>query len=554
MFDASESNLAKEVSAAVDFRKRHTDLSRQLIQRYAGRNWRSDWKRDTAVYQPHEFEYVANFLPQLIYANPAVEARSDLPGFGDEAADAIEQGINGLLPQIRFDKTARMVAMDMLFDFGVFMVGLDTVPGFERSPSPPLRPTVWRQSPRMFFADPRATSPETWRYAGHMWIRDRDQLKAMMADGQPVYDHAALDALPKDAGIEELVKELLQPTSGVSEIDRNDVIGIEVWLPELNQVFTLGCAGGHGLQSAKMIRAPRPYKGPPSGPYRLCGIYSVPDQLYPLSPLAVTSDKADEFNKHAQKAARDSAAAKRLLLVNAANEALKNGITISPDGGVIAVPGFKNEFAEVEFGGTQNKTLEYLALLKADLDRQSGMSDIQRGHISGRATATEIAEAAAGASIRVRAAQTVFRECVAGALTDMAWFMWHSEHVQIPLRAEVDGVPMAKLFVGGGAEVPFDSLRLTIEPYSMEMVSQATLQSQATETVSVVMQAVPMMAQFPTFPWDALLDDFGESRNRRELGKRYAAPFMQQALIQQQLMAMAAAGGQSRDRQEEDAA
>lgn len=548
MFDDSEQNLAREAASAIEFRRRHTDVSAKLIKRYAGRNYRTDWS-GSCVYKPHEFEYVVNFLPQLAYDNPAVEAKSDLPGIGDEAADAVQNGLNGEIPQIGFSQTAREVAQDVLFDFGVILTTLERVPGFEQSPSPPLRPVPNRISPRMFFMDSRALSPNTARHKGHMFIRDRETMKAEVdEDGAPLYDGEVLDSIGATSG-EEIQKELLRPEQdSMSATERDDVTCIEMWVPEMHAVYTLACTSTKDVSGAKLIRK-RPYFGPPAGPYRLMGIYSVPDQLYPLSPLAVSADKAAEFNAHAEKASRDSAAAKRLLMVDANNTSLSEKVIISPDGAVIRVPGFTNQFAQVDFGGAQPKTMEYLAYLREDLDRQSGLTDVQRGNISGDATATEVAEASAATSIRTRAAQTVFREGIAGALSDMGWYMWSSEHVQMVIPVEQDGQRLAKLFVGGQMPgVPYESLHITIQPYSMEMVSQVEQQRNATDLVTIMIGAVPVMAQFPTFPWDKLFDDWGESRNRKGLGERYATPFMQQALMQQQIQtqmeAMALANGE----------
>jgi hypothetical protein len=48
------------------------------------------------------------------------------------------------------------------------------------------------------------------------------------------------------------------------------------------------------------------------GPYSLFGFYLVPDQVYPLAPLAVTRKQVEEINKHRWQASRDAAVAKQI--------------------------------------------------------------------------------------------------------------------------------------------------------------------------------------------------------------------------------------------------
>jgi len=56
----------------------------ERVRRYAAGRYRSDWlPTQGPVYKPHEWEYVTNMVPNLVYKNPGVEVEGLLEGVDD---------------------------------------------------------------------------------------------------------------------------------------------------------------------------------------------------------------------------------------------------------------------------------------------------------------------------------------------------------------------------------------------------------------------------------------------------------------------------------------
>jgi hypothetical protein len=249
MLDLSPQNMLDEVRNAIDFRQRHTDQSRELIAEYAGSMWRTDWSPEHESPENHGAEYIANFLPNLVYQNPAVAVSTALPGIDDERVEAISEGLNWWVQVVDIAAVLHEIARDMMFDFGVACVTLDTAPGYEQvEPPVPLMPRLRRISPRRFFIDPHAESFETARYMGHMWRRDLEDLKrAKDEDGKPLFDRHALEQLSPDDGLEELDRDKVRSErADARTLTRKEIVGYEIYVRETQQILVLATSEVQG--------------------------------------------------------------------------------------------------------------------------------------------------------------------------------------------------------------------------------------------------------------------------------------------------------------------
>ena len=561
MLKCTPDNLRIEIEAAIKLRRRHTEITDGLIRRYAGGSYRSDWTPDEASIENHEFEFIVNTVPAVMANNPAVSIRSRRPVVQRELVQAMQHGVNRWIRDVDLRGVLEPVLYDTVFGFGVTVITMEPVPGFETREVAPLRPALRRISPNRFFMDPQADGPANARFTGHLFVRDReDLLNAKDADGRPKYDKAAVAALTlpdDDTGIGGDLG-----LSADMRIDRDQVVAAEIFVPEKKMIYTIGfAASGDGRKEGRMLRAPRRYFGHPRGPYILFGFYVMPDQVYPLSPLMVTAESVMELNAHASQVRRQAATARNIVLVDATNAAMLDAVKNYEDGSVAAIPNFDaRAFAEVSLGGPNPGQLDYIQRLRDRLDRRSGLTDIMRGQVSGKATATEVQAAESASNGRVRYMQDRVRQSVMKCIENAAYIMFESNTVVFPVTMEKaeelafekqeggsgGGYTMKQTdeedmdFMGGPQEgqedYSFFDLEITIEPYTMEQVSEAVLQRRMETAVQTVASFGPQMLQYPFINWPDLLDDYFQALNIPD-GRKYVNFEMLAQMIQQQYAA-----------------
>lgn len=549
-------NLHDEIAAAIRLRDKQLTPTQDMIRKYAGKSYREGWITPSDAYENHAFEYLTNMVPAWSYDNPAVEVKSRTPGMMDGVVTAIEQALNSWVKEVQISKVMRDIAVDVCFAFGVAAVTMEEVPGHEQEAEVPMWPVVRRVLPTRFFIDPYATSVREARFMGHVWVKERDELEGATdpETGLPVFSKEVLDEMGTDEGMKEINEnELRQDALSGLYLARNMVVGYEVWVRDSNTIYTLGY--GRDSTDGKNLRDPRPFVGcPKHGPYHVIGIYTVPGQVYPLSPLAVTADMVSELDAHAGQMKQQAGSAKRLIVVDSNVTADK--ITMTPDGNVIVVPGFKAA-DQIEFDGPAKANQEYSLLLRDRLDRLSGLSDLVRGQTTGD-TATEASLASQYANVRTRYAQSIFREAVSDILENVAYVMYTDPRVAFFMSMDGPEGPMTVAYSGGewpGQEMArFEHLRLSIDPYSMEWVNEGVRQRQMSEVFDRVMVVGMQAPQLMMNGVDVvkMLDDLGETVNMKNLGTRYINAGMVQQAAMMQVSAAAAqtdatvAGGEAK--------
>jgi len=546
MLNVEPNNLRMEVENAIHIRKLHTVIFDDLVANYAGKYFREDWDPGRPTIDKHEFEFLVNIVPSVMASNPAVSVKSRRPRVQREVVKAMKHGLNRWIKDTKFKQTVEPSVIDAVFKFGAMLITMEPMPGYESKETPPLRPALTRISPKRFFMDPTAERPELARFMGHISIRDRDDLiNAKDFEGKPKYDKAAIEALggPDDEIASSTLAEYIHDL-GVT-VDRDQVITAEIFVPETQMIYSIGFSSTNDEKKkvGKYLRKPRRYFGHPRGPYILFGFHIVPDQVYPLSPLCVTAEIVEELNAHSDQLRRQADTQRNLVLVDGTNAPLVDAIKNFADGTVASLPNFdRNAFAEVSLGGSSATQLDYVAGLREQVDRQSGLTDIQRGVVTGDATATESKLAAAASSGRVQSMKDKIRDSVIQILENVAYLMFESKNIVFPISQEKSE---KMVFNGIGAESPFSmegedeedllffggkqegqedfsfwDLELEIEPYSMEQVNEAVLQKRMETAFMLVTKAAPMMMQYPFINWPELFDDYFQQLNISD-GRKY---------------------------------
>lgn len=536
MLDLTPRVMREEIEKSLKLRRSHTEKSRDLIKQYAGPNYRGGWSSEGMDYYNHPFQWVVNIVPNHVLTNPDVYI-TDM-GIQDDSTRVLTWAMRSLIPQMGFARQARLIAYDQEFDFGVGMVRLEPTGGWWKQPGPfvPMRPVVRRLSPRVYGRDHCTPEYGRPRYEFHIVIADiEDMRRAKTFDGKPKFKN--LDQLAIDQDVEKIAGELMGDGLSFSK-ERKQVVYFEVWVPERDALLCMGYGDG---DSAVYLRDEREYKGPETGPYQLFGTYSVPDQVYPLPNLAVTKRQAEEINKHRKQQSLDAGTAKRLGIVNGAETGIIAKIQDAPSGSILCIPGFSGMATNFEFGGPLPQTIEHTALEIEQLDRLSGLTEMQRGNVTG-VTATETAEAAAFADTRLTHSKNIFTENTVDLLNKVVALCDESDDVAFPVAVDTPNGRMRGTFYGGAfgdptrGSTPWKrSLTTEIKPESMNYTNRDRRRAQLREAQEHALAVYAAAKMDPAINATPMVDDMFEALNMPFAGGRY---YNQQLAAAMQLMQM----------------
>lgn len=556
--DLTPVKLRAEIQAAIDLRRDVTNKSASLIKQYAAGS-RESWDGEDMNFENHCFEWNANIVPHLAFANPAVRV-SDM-GVQDDQTEAVQIALRAGIAQTRLNYDLAACALDVQFDFGCGIVLMEPTPGFLGGDGfTPMRVRFKRLSPRQVFRDSRAPELGKPRFEGHMFVMDKDDMaKETEYDdrGNLVlkYNRQALEALSANDGLQEIRQDLMQDGIFLPATD-NQIIGFEVYVAGHNGTgvwVTLGFSAGGGAEFLRMVPEVE-YRGPLDGCYCWFGTYTVPDQVYPLANLAVTRKQVEEINKHQWQAMRDAGTAKQIGVVNGAAPGIIGNIQDAKSGDILSLPGFNGVVNTMKFGGMMPETADYIQFRKEGLDRLSGLSEMQRGNITG-ATATEADQAAKFVDVRLHWAQQRFKEDTALMLGKWADLLYGRDSIAFPVTVESeDGGPARRMtFQGGGGPVDPNypwrpNMTVEIEPYSQEYTNQTKMREEMIAFQQQVLGILKAQLAMPMLNGRAMIRDLGASMNMNRGADRYvnwqaAAQMIAQNVMNQQAAAEAQIAG-----------
>ena len=531
-------SLLEMIQAAEEVRDDHLANLDSMIERLHGPYWRDE--DGDGGYAPENmyFQYMSLMVPRLVFDNPASRVKSRRQGPQAEVAVAIEAGLNRWVRDVGIRKHLEQVAVDNLLAFGVMMVTEERRPGvsYPGIQKTPRWPTVKRISPRRYFQDHEAMTMDELRFCGHEWTIDKDDLLKRAKDNKKEkWNIELIESMAEDSKHDS--RDSIEGTN--RHPARHQVRAYEVYLPEVRldkspgrgagfsgTLFTLGVdQPSDGTEDDEgtvgFLRDPRPYYGPPTGPYHMFGSYSVPDSAYPLAALAATDGQIQDLNEHVGAAAMSMKAHKRLIAVRDHKTATQvNNL----DHDHVFVADFDHNgkalIEQVEIGGHTQHMNDWIQQARERTDRALGMDDALRGNVTGEGTATEHTIASEASSTRIAFLKQKFTDATAGVLEHAAWYMYHSSSIVFPLGS--DGMNDApdmgeRWFVGGdpdpGSGYSFYDLELEIEPYSMERTNEGLNQKRAMESHQLLLNTMPLMQQFPDYPWRRHFEKIGASLN-----------------------------------------
>lgn len=550
MLDMSFDSIRREVESAERFRDVHLSSLRTMVEKYHGPSFRDD-RNDAYIDDPENFghEYVSLVLPRIIHDTPKFRIRLADPMLDLMIGKRLQIAVNRWSRITKLRRTLERIAVDMMFAYGVSITASEPRPESRRiDGKEPYLPRVYRLSPERFFMDPAASSIEDARYMGHCYAIDKEDLIAK-AELDDTWDRDAIESIPSGTDLNEV-----RDDNGRDIEERKEFAVYEVWVPEADQtaaemfdelagpglvngtIFTFVKGRSKSSKYDGYIRRPIPYFGPRSGPYTVFGVYTVPDDPYPLSPLMAIQSQIEDLNSHLTSVRSSAAAYKRLVMVDSRNAKLAQDIKDKPHDYIVLSESLdKDRVVNLEVGGITQQQVQYSQIAQDRLDRVSGIHDAMRGNISGSATATEVAVAESSATMRMAHLKRQFQESVDDLARSVCWYMWHDDRVVLPLGRE--GVEMLlesnPLFVGGVRASGWEDLEVGVDAYSMERVSEALLQKRAMEMLQITTSVAQGMMAMPFIKWREILSVVGDALNIPHLSDMIDMGAIQQAAAAQ---------------------
>jgi len=538
MLNLEPANLAEEVVRAEEFRRKHTSRTRDIVRRFAGNWYRLDNNVDPT---PDNLVagYVAFMLPQLAYSQPAVMIQSTRPDEYRQLGEFLEMGIDSWMGRARFGQVNQQVVQDALMGYGVYKVGLEPVDNDYRGQGisgGPLTPFVSRVPYDQFIMDSRCEHWRDARFLGHTYYRDLTDLESQPDRWDPEAVEQLSSSTDDDIGNMN-AGDAERPFGQSMTPDRQRVGLVDLYVKEAQIIVTLGRAG---KQTVPVVLRNLPYHGPQTGPYSVLGFYMVQGDPYPIGPLQFAMEQFEELQAHVGSASNAAKAFKRFVMVDAQAKDLFDAMTNADNNWVMPVRGLNNsQWQQVEVGGPNPETLQYIESTRDRWDRTIGLGDAQRGKASGKtATGDQITQSNVDA--RTSYLKAAMSASSADVLDKVAWYLEHDHSVVMEVSRidPITGKVFEGLFIGGvqpGQQgVDWSMFSVEIVADSMSRTDDQVVQARAMQLIQLAPQLLQMKMTMPALNTDWMVDTLGEAINIKNLSRIL---FNQQALAQAQMAA-----------------
>lgn len=520
---------------ARQFRDDHLPRYKEMVENYVSHAYRKNV--GTSIQENHYHEFIRLTTGRVIHNNPRTRVTTRRSGTQQQVAMAMQGGLNRWCVDYDIQTVLTDVYADFCFAYSPVLTTIEQRSWHDpRSESIPSWPACYRLYPDRFFFDPGADSFESARFSGHTYIRDLSDVMAEAKDNPEIGWNVDVLENAVKASNDDVYRRV-----GRDNIpERNEVVFHEMWIPEWeigdpNDGFNGALVTLVEGQGEKWVREPRPFYGPRWGPYTMFGAYPVVNDPYPLSPFVATYEQIMWLNKIVSASNEAIAKYKRLILCSASNPDLIAKLKSNPDSLVVPVQGFqKDQTEQYEVGGITEQHMAQIELAMQRVDRNTGISNIQRGNVEGDATATEVDIASQASDASLAYVKQKFSRATSRMLRTVAWYLYHDDRIEFPLGADPEmldpmtGMPMVEpWFVGGSFDVDsgatFDDLELEIEPTSMEQTNGPLMRAQTIQKIEIAMQMAEFARMHPEWDSAAMLRNVGQAFNDPGMEKWYNA-------------------------------
>lgn len=509
MICCKEESLWRFIEHAESARNAHIDVSLRLAMQLKGGAFNSadanEWAENPV------YEFLSLIVPRIVFDNPKFFCHSDAGPEAQMVAGAIETALNRLVKDLNLRDDLQLLATDIMMGYAFGMVTREPLPGYDPSEEGrPYRPVMVRIPAAWGFFDPMALTFQLCRFVGHQIPTDKPQLlEAAKKDKKLGWDIKKLEALTTTHEIHpDQAKVRDQPP------ESNQILIKEIWVPDSTEdvsdhpgpsegfhgtIYTLGVGGGAGTGS--FVRKPRAYFGPKTGPYFMGGIHTVPNSVFPLSPLVATMDQQQQLMRISKAMAESAARYRRFIVVNEKDRKLAQKLQSAKHDTVVPVPGFDGtNISHQEVGGITAQMIEQRRSAREELMTSLGMSDALRGNVTGVGTATENTIAEQASTVRLAYMKQQFGNVVRDIGRKFAWFMHADDETMMPQGANEEGV--REWFLGGtDGGVSYDDLEIDLDVASMERMNEGKMQQSFNQAAQFIINTAPLIPQTPWVNW-----------------------------------------------------
>jgi hypothetical protein len=548
MLSLKPTDLMQEIRDAETRRDKHLACINEIIRRLAGLFWRND-NRQTPTPENLAYAYVTYVLPQVAFIDdPTTTYRpADEVGASD-IADGQASAMDQWIIRNNAKQTLTDLGFDILVGFGFTMLTVEPRGDHDTGGMPfvngdvegiPLKPAWSRIHRSNVIIDAYAKEFREARLVGRKFTRDLDDLKT---DPRYANAGAALDsAAPQmDDPLNQKREPFEQPP--MPNDRRRQVTLYELYLPEYRKMITL--MEGSSAGSDGTIIRDEDYFGPEDGPFQLWGDLFIPGEMYPISPCQAMMEQNIELNAQAVAASIEASTYKNLVIVNSNDPNLSKQLGGAVNGGVYTAQDV-NGMVHFSLGGTSPERIQYVDYLRQRADRTVGTGDAQRGAAKADTTATADEIAKAAGDVRTGWHRGQLRNEFRKTCSKVDWYHWHSEAISYRMtQTNYDtGEKFSAVYIGG--RWPGDQgygpedFQIDVDVHD-DALNDPLKQKRAQDLLALMTATVPLIAQFPQFGWDKVIDIVGDSMRYKKLSRQIlpmqiqqiADPMMQAAMGQ----------------------
>ena len=526
----------------------------EKMKRYHGPGWRA-WQRNLddggdEEYDPENFSYEWMSLraAQLVLGNPRCRCSTTRSGPERELVKAHQLALNRWIRESEMRALNEKLVADYGFHRAIALVMPNQDDLYSDLDDPKGWPSAKRISPRRYVYDVHANEKEEELWRGHKTIHQKHELLERAEENPDEgWDAKAIEALAEDTGVEEIRGKGRGRENAYS---RQEVVLYNIWVRDYKPTkadrkfhgdeawdrelrvgawLTLGVVDmGEGRSKSGWVRRPMPYWGHQRGPYIVIDALPIPDESVGLAQIPAVAEQSKELNVHARALSRAMRKYKKGILVDASDPDFESKIKDFEDHFVVGLDGLDDidkKVKEVELGGATDQHLTHMAVCRERVQRNGGVTDIERGQTEAGVTATADQLASEASATKVGFDAVKFIEGIRQILENVSVYLAFDEtrtslgpEALRVLRDPETGQPIENaVYVGGikSAEESrwFRSLSIEIEPYSMGSTSEALEQQRLLQLMNTIAVLLPMVAQYPFVLWDELLETIGEMMN-----------------------------------------
>lgn len=537
--DRTHGGLWQELEASKSRLQPHLVTYHADLERIAGGSYGESRVENDP--ENHWQEWLAIFLPQLVYHDPVCSVSTDRIEWAPERSKALEFALNDWARLTHLRADVERCAVDFAVRWSCGIVSVEPIAGAHHTGDPRYMPIFNRLSPMDVRWDSTVKDWRRARWISHRTVYDIDDLLGQARSGSVSWNVDALEWLKANGSSDQRRGE---EDKGSPLVERSQVAIWQVWVrddavddaPSRKDGFNgtwywVLEQGEPDGASLNWVREPAPAFVPPSGPYAIQGAFLLGDLVAPLSPLVGVAGQAMWLNRISKSIMRAVESYRRGIATNNAKTA--DELENNEDLDIVSADGVDVRAAiqTWEIGGVTQQMLLAKDDARQTLDRSSGLHEAQRGNITGQATATEVQAAAASGSIRQDFLIEKFRDFVTQAFTIAAFYFDLDEDVVIdvgPLPVEVETPQGPSKFVRLTGGIPkgrqwsaldHEHLGLRIDPWSMRRNDEQARQARMV-LVNEVLDRVTMLGPQAIFvDWRWYLEQAAEAAGVRDLDR-----------------------------------